>query len=102
MIRFPQRPPSRRQPGDGLPGLLFLKHPADDGDGFVLVNEGEMGHYHAPPLTAKQAEVLKQRQAHHPLRLWVRHYLERDDETGLVHIHLSRLVAVLLDTEVKR
>ena len=70
-------------------------------DGFTWVGDGEIKHYHAPPIEGNRLQFGQGGQRR-PLRLWVRHYLETDDDTGLVTIGLSRLVDVLADTEVNR
>jgi len=67
--------------------------------GFTLVSDGEMGHRHAPPVPADKLRFGQK--GRRPLRLQVRHYLATDDHTGLLYVYLSRLVAVLPDTEVE-
>jgi CRISPR-associated protein (TIGR03984 family) len=65
--------------------------------GFTLVEEGREGLRHAPPVEVPKAEFADDRR---PLRLWVRHYLATDPETGVVDVALSRLVKV--DYEEKK
>lgn len=73
----------------------------DEKGGFTLVSDGEMGHRHAPPVPGDNLRFDQNRQCR-PLRLQVRHYLAADDDTGLMYVNLSRLVAVLTDTEVEQ
>lgn len=80
--------------------MLWGTRHDDDRGAFTLVSDGELGHRHSPPVSAVKLQF-DQRNQRRPLRLQVRHYLATDDDTGLVYIHLSRLVAVLPDTEVK-
>lgn len=54
-------------------------------DGFTLLQEGEQGFYHAPPLDS--AGITKT-----PAGVIVRHYLKAEPDTGQMVIHLSRLV----------
>ena len=64
--------------------------PPPESDGFVQLREGSQGIVHAPPLGAS-APPTEQRRA----SLLVRHYLVEDEETGVVRIGHSRLVALL-------
>ncbi len=57
--------------------------------GFTLVADGEMGHCHAVPL-AVDKQMFKE--THRPLRLAARHYLEKDEASGLLRVTLSRLL----------
>lgn len=60
-------------------------------DGFTRVNEGQQGLLHAPPLEVPKTAFAP---THHPLHLDVRHYLTTNQETGLLRVALSRLMAV--------
>lgn len=69
--------------------------------GFTLVEEGRQGLRHAPPVEVSEAEFLveeknseQKERSRRPLRLWVRHYLTSDPESGVVDVALSRLVKV--------
>jgi CRISPR-associated protein (TIGR03984 family) len=59
--------------------------------GFTLVAEGQQGFRHAPPLEVPTDAFARD---HHPLQLWVRHYLAPDPETGLLEIGAARLLDV--------
>ncbi len=59
-------------------------------DGFTRVSDGSLGFQHAVPMAVDKAKFGKKR----PLRLKVRHYLNADEETGVMTIILSRLVNV--------
>ena len=80
--------------------MLWGTRRDDEEGGFTLVRDGERGQRHAPPLGTDKLSF-DQRRQRRPLRLQVRHYLALDEDTGLVAVRLSRLVAVLPDTEVK-
>ncbi len=76
-----------RPPANALPDQINLLwgrdvRNAEARDGFVLLEEGQQGLRHAPPLTPP----LQRRPA-----LVVRHYVEYDDQ-GQAYICLSRLV----------
>ena len=58
--------------------------------GFTRLSDGLRGFQHAPPLRFDNANFKKKR----PLRLIVRHYLSKDEKSGLVGVTLSRLVNV--------
>ena len=77
--------------------LLWGDHPEGEEGGFTLVADGQQGLRHAVPLPASEIwpdDSEKIRSAPwHPLRLTVRHYLERDDD-GMLVIAQSRLVKV--------
>lgn len=60
---------------------------------FTLVSDGSQENRHAPPLALSSGDFGSTGR-YRPLRLQVRHYLASEDETGLAHIHLSRLVAL--------
>ncbi len=67
------------------PNWLWGDHALEAKDGFTLLEEGRQGLCHAPPiggLTEGQRATL-----------WVRHYLDFDDEDQ-AHIALSRLVGL--------
>jgi CRISPR-associated protein (TIGR03984 family) len=91
------------QEADSFDEYQILWGTRRDGDeeGFTLVRDGERGQRHAPPVPADKLRF-DQSVQRRPLRLQVRHYLAPDDDTGLVTVRLSRLVAVLPDTEVKQ
>src|SRR5690606_24322552 len=57
------------------------------GNGFTRLEDGEEGLVHAVPLPLGAFDARSFR----PVRLHVRHYLVRDDETGLARIGSSRL-----------
>jgi len=71
--------------------LLWGDRYVDAAAGFTLVEEGRQGLRHAPPVNVPKAEFTDERR---PLRLWVRHYLATDPQTGVVDVALSRLVQV--------
>lgn len=73
------------------PQLLWGDRRVTGREGFILVEEGQQGLRHAPPLEAPKSAFGDDR---HPLYLHVRHYVETDSETGIVDVALSRLVAV--------
>jgi CRISPR-associated protein (TIGR03984 family) len=80
--------------------MLWGTQREDEAGGFTLVRDGERGQRHAPPLGADSLSFDQGRQRR-PLRLQVRHYLAPDEDTGLAAVRISRLVALLPDTEVK-
>jgi CRISPR-associated protein (TIGR03984 family) len=57
-------------------------------DGFLCIHEGSMGIVHTPPIQAHPTEKKR-------AKLRVRHYLKRDEETGIVRIDTSRLVELI-------
>lgn len=59
-------------------------------DGFTLVGTAS-GAEHAVPMVCAQSDFENRRW---PLRLKVRHYFEKDDETGAVRVAATRLVDV--------
>jgi CRISPR-associated protein (TIGR03984 family) len=59
-------------------------------DGFTIVADGQEGLRHAVPLADIPFDQNKN--LYRPLRLTVRHYLEEDEDTGVVRVYLSRLV----------
>jgi CRISPR-associated protein (TIGR03984 family) len=61
--------------------------------GFTLAADGQEGLRHAPPLPA--GEIGFGPSGSHPLRLHVRHYLERDEDDGALIIVQSRLVKLV-------
>jgi CRISPR-associated protein (TIGR03984 family) len=67
-------------------------HAEDSRDGFTVVAEGQEGLRHAAPLDKIPFEPADNRDRHHPLRLTVRHYLDRIEEDGTLVIAHSRLV----------
>ena len=82
--------------------LLWGDRRVDGRDGFTLVEEGQQGLRHAPPVDVPETEFLEaekklgeeKKKRRHPLHLLVRHYLATDPETGVVDVALSRLVKV--------
>ncbi len=73
--------------------LQWGDHQEEEKDGFTLVAEGQEGLRHAVPLPAAQTfdSPKKKDDRWHPLRLGVRHYLERDEEDGTLIIVQGRL-----------
>lgn len=71
--------------------LLWGNRYVNSRAGFTLVEEGQQGLRHAPPVVAPKSKFDDKR---HPLYLCVRHYLKTDKETGIVDVALSRLVEV--------
>lgn len=72
------------------PQLQWGDHPEGEKDGFTLVAEGQEGLRHAVPLSAAGISFDppgKKRNRCHPLRLGVRHYLERDEGGTLIIVH---------------
>ncbi|WP_129675794.1 CRISPR-associated protein Csx19 [Candidatus Chloroploca sp. Khr17] len=61
---------------------------SDTHDGFITLVEGTQGIVHAPPLTRAPTETAR-------AKLWVRHYLGQDNDTGMYQISASRLAAVV-------
>ena len=64
----------------------------DDGPpvaGFTPLADGDLGNVHAAPLKISD-DLLNGR--HRPLRLYLRHYVTRDSDTGLARVANSRLV----------
>jgi CRISPR-associated protein (TIGR03984 family) len=74
--------------------LQWGDHLEEERDGFSLVREGQLGMPHAVPIPAEQIPFGSPSNPN-PLRLGVRHYLERDDDGELVIIQgrLTRLWA---------
>lgn len=69
------------------PQLQWGDHEEGKKDGFTLVAEGQEGLRHAVPLPAAQIPFdspKKKDDRWHPLRLGVRHYLERDEDGTLI------------------
>ena len=62
--------------------------------GFTLVQEGHNWLPHAVPLAVPETAFDGRR---HPLRLRVRHYLTRDETSGLLRVSLSRLVELYVE-----
>lgn len=65
------------------PQLQWGDHAEAEKDGFTLVAEGQEGLRHAVPLPADGIPFDPQGNWH-PLRLGVRHYLERDEDGSLI------------------
>lgn len=66
---------------------------ADPKEGFSLVGEAN-GTRHAVPFRCEVADFQAQGRVQWPLRLTVKHYLAKDNETGSLRIAVSRLVHV--------
>lgn len=66
--------------------------------GFTPLRDGEQGLRHAPPLALDAGYFITdeddERFGHRPARLVLRHYVDRDDATGLARVVDSRLVKV--------
>ncbi len=60
------------------------------GNGFSILSDGVQGLRHAVPLEIDMPEGNVKR----PVRLTMRHYIERHNETGLARIKMSRLQAL--------
>jgi CRISPR-associated protein (TIGR03984 family) len=79
-------------------------HVAEARNGFTLVAEGQEGLYHAVPIPSAQIPFTPDRRdRHHPLRLTMRHYLDRVEADGtlvIAHSRLVRLAAVPVPQEV--
>lgn len=71
-------------------------HVEERGDGFTLVAEGREGLEHAVPFAAEQIPFGPDDWRYHPLRLTVRHYLDREADGTLVIAH-SRLVRLTVE-----
>lgn len=73
--------------------LLWGTEPARKGkapDGFTALQDGDAGLKHAPPLVFDDSHF--NGIGHRPARLYIRHYIERDDNTGIARIDDSRLI----------
>jgi len=72
--------------------------PGEVPPGFTRLTEGEQGLTHAPPLALDAGYFITdeddERFGHRPARLVLRHYVGRDDATGLARVVDSRLVEV--------
>ena len=80
------------------PQLQWGDRKEEERDGFTLIAEGQEGLRHAVPLPAADDsfdKAGKKRERWHPLRLGVRHYLERDEDGTLIIVQgrLTRLWA---------
>jgi len=73
------------------PQMLWGYRHIDTTDGFTLVDEGQQGLRHAPPIIAPPGAFAPNDR---PLRLVVRHYLTPDRDSGLLRVWLSRLLDV--------
>jgi len=63
--------------------------------GFTLVADGQEGLRHAVPLPA--ARIPFGKNGYHPLRLGIRHYLERDEDDGMLTVSQSRLTVLWVE-----
>ena len=70
--------------------ILWGTQSEQEKDGFTLVFDGQEGLRHAVPLLDIRFDSSKN--LYRPLRLTVRHYLDEDNDTGVVRVYLSRLV----------
>jgi len=70
--------------------LQWGDHPEDERSGFTLVADGQEGLRHAAPMP--KDEIPFGTPGWRPLRLKVRHYLERDKRDGMLIVIQSRLV----------
>jgi CRISPR-associated protein (TIGR03984 family) len=68
------------------PQILWGTRAQPLSNGFTLMSDGVQGLRHAPPVKLDGAFDERRR----PLRLWVRHYLTKD-ENGFIYIAASRL-----------
>ncbi|MBH8551274.1 TIGR03984 family CRISPR-associated protein [Nostocaceae cyanobacterium CENA357] len=68
-------------------------------DYFTLVSDGSQGLRHAVPLVDIEFDK-NSGKTYRPLRLSVRHYIDCEQETGLAHIYLSRLVKLTTEKEL--
>lgn len=62
-----------------------------DCEGFTPLADGDQGNIHAVPLKIPN-ERLGDNNTDRPVRLWLRHYITQDEETGLARIRDSRLL----------
>lgn len=80
-------------------------HAEEGNGGFTLVAEGQEGLYHAVPIPLAQIPFTPDRRdKHHPLRLTIRHYLDRVEADGtlvIAHSRLVRLSAVSVTQEAQ-
>lgn len=76
-------------------------HVEESGDGFTLVAEGQEGLEHAVPFAAGQIPFGPDGLRYHPLRMTVRHYLDREEDGTLVVAH-SRLVRLAVEAQKKQ
>jgi CRISPR-associated protein (TIGR03984 family) len=74
------------------PWILWGTDPTPLANGFTLMNDGMQGLRHAVPLVVRG----KFDEASRPLRLWVRHYVQ-DDENGFTRIVASRLLDLKME-----
>lgn len=65
-------------------------------DGFTRLEDGSQGLAHAIPIT-----VTISTQNVRPVFLQVRHYIEKDADTGLARVTCSRLIGLTVNPEVK-
>lgn len=66
-------------------------------DGFTLMEDGSQGLAHAIPVGLNDFNTQNVR----PITVQVRHYIERDTDTGLARVTRSRLVRLSVNAEVK-
>lgn len=74
--------------------MLWGMYYQETRDGFTLVHEGQQGLTHAVPMDVPETTSGDQR---HSLRLRVRHYLTKDEASGLLRVSLSRLVELYVE-----
>lgn len=67
-------------------------------DGFTPLYDGDQGLRHAPPLALDETYFVRDEKdkqyGHRPARLLLRHYIDRNDTTGVARIVDTRLVKV--------
>lgn len=75
------------------PQVQWGDHVEEEKDGFTLVVDGQQGLRHAVPLSGVSFDELGEETLDrwHPLRLGVRHYLQRNQDDGSLTIVQSRL-----------
>lgn len=79
------------------PHILWGTDPGSSVDNFTLMSDGAQGLCHAVPLVVNPPVGKKGfDEQSRPLRLWVRHYVQEDDN-GFLRIVASRLTKLTLD-----
>lgn len=76
------------------PQILWGNTFQEQKNGFTRVSDGSLGFRHAVPLVVEQSKFGSEKNKRRPLRLTVRHYLTKDETTGVMTVTLSRLVNV--------
>jgi len=72
----------------------------DPAEGFTKVSEGRRGLHHAVPIVVPVQAFVEEPPSRRwrPLRLYVRHYLRYDEDTGQAYVALNRLLNVDYDS----